>query len=507
MPAEQAGPNATRVLTRLSEKTLRVGLPGAFTYDGFHTVILPLLPEVAAQAALDRAVFAGGCAESSDTSVEVLQAEILNQYQQDFSAQWDGFLHDIRLAPITDLQGATLNLKDLASPDSALKRLLTAVVAETNLLRVVPEDAAAAPPGLIKAATKRLGKVGKLIKAGSKIAASSGDAAATGALPGTDVAAHFADLRGVVEEVDGQPPKLADVELAFSALANELQTVANSPTPEAIVETRGGLANFTGALVNVSASLPDPIDDWVAGIATDTIRVTQAAVVAQLNARWRADVLPFCTSATRGRYPFDQSSAIDVNVADFQRLFGPGGLIDKFTTDNLEQYVDTTARPWDGSTYQLDAATLAPFERARAIRDALFPGGAGPIMAFILEAKDLSPNASRITLNLDGQALAYFNSAVPPAKMVWPGPDGTNLITLSFAPVDGSPEVILSETGAWAWLRLIKKSRMSRTELPELFRLRLAASGFSADFDLRATSVDNPFDLTMFGSFSCPDKF
>ena len=53
-----------------------------------------------------------------------------------------------------------------------------------------------------------------------------------------------------------------------------------------------------------------------------------------------------CQSATAGRYPFDQSSAIDVNTQDFQRLFGPGGLIDGFTNDNLQAYIDTTVRPW-----------------------------------------------------------------------------------------------------------------------------------------------------------------
>ena len=509
IPAEKAGPNATRVLTRLSEKTLRVGLPGAFTYDGFHTTVLPLLPEVAAQAALDRAVFAGGCAESSDASVDVLQADILKLYQEDFIAQWDGFLHDIQLAPITDLQIATLNLKDLASPDSALKRLLTSVVEETNLIRVIIDDPAEAPPGLVAAATKRLGKVGKLIKAGSKIAASSGGGdSAPAVVPGTSVASHFVELRKMVEEVDGLPPLLADVELAFTALANELATVGNSPDPGAALLARGGLPQLTGALVNVSAALPEPINEWVAGIASDTIEGISDAVVAQLNARWRADVLPFCSAATKGRYPFDQGSAIDVNVADFQRLFGPGGLIDTFTNDNLLQYVDTAARPWVWrSDFGLDAATLAPFERSRSIRDALFAGGTGPVMVFNLTPTDLSPNASRVTLNVDGQPLVYFNDAGRPIPMTWPGPEGTNLITLSFAPVDGSPEAIASETGAWAWLRLIKKSKLSRTELPELFKLRLAVSGFSADFELRAASVENPFDLTMFGSFQCPEKF
>jgi type VI secretion system protein ImpL len=109
-------------------------------------VILPLIPEVAAQSALDRAVFAGGCAESSETSVPALEQDILKLYSDDFIAQWDGFLRDVRLAPITDLTVATANLKDLASPDSTLKRLLTAVVTETDLLAVPRNPRAAATP-------------------------------------------------------------------------------------------------------------------------------------------------------------------------------------------------------------------------------------------------------------------------------------------------------------------------------------------------------------------------
>ncbi len=34
-----------------------------------------------------------------------------------------------------------------------------------------------------------------------------------------------------------------------------------------------------------------------------------------------------------------------------------------------------------------------------------------------------------------------------------------------------------------------------------------AARGFSSSFDLRANSVENPFDLTMFSGFSCPVGF
>jgi type VI secretion system protein ImpL len=514
VPAEAGGPNAARVLTRLSGKTLRIGLPGAYTYAGFHEVILPLIPEVAAQAALDREVFAGGCAESSNTSVPQLELDILKLYSDDFIAQWDGFLRDVRLAPITDLATATANLKDLASPDSTLKRLLTAVVAETDLLFVPPEpeEGTDASAGIVKKATKSLGKLGSLVSKGSKAADKigvGGDAEEVATdPPGTAVAQHFAALKAVIAEVDGVPPLLTDAETALGALANELQTVAASPDPEAALLARGGLPQLTGQLANVAAILPDPVDDWLTGLAGDTISVTRDAVVAQLNARWKADVLPFCASATAGRYPFEAGSAIDVNTADFQRLFGPGGLIDAFTNTHLLQYVDTTVRPWQWrADFGLPAAQLQPFEQARSIRDGLFPGGAGPIMAFTLEPKDLSANAARVTLNLDGQTLTYFNSATRPQAMTWPGKDGTNLISLAFTPVDGAGEVMVSETGAWAWLRLIRKGNLGKTNLPELFNLTLAAGGFSARFELRAASVENPFDLSMFGSFKCPQGF
>ncbi len=93
--------------------------------------------------------------------------------------------------------------------------------------------------------------------------------------------------------------------------------------------------------------LPDPIDDWLGGIASDTGGLTEKAVTSELNAIWRADILPFCQAALNNRYPFSPDSAVDVNVKDFARLFGPGGLIDAFINDHLISYVDTTNTAMD----------------------------------------------------------------------------------------------------------------------------------------------------------------
>ncbi|RUX47866.1 type VI secretion system membrane subunit TssM, partial [Mesorhizobium sp. M7A.F.Ca.US.014.04.1.1] len=303
IPANFAGPNGSKVFARRSAKTLRVGISGAFTYAGFHDVILDRIDDVAAQAALDRAVFAGGCSENSETSVSALSEDILKPYYDDYIAQWDSFLRDMRLAPLTDLIVASENLKDLSSADSALKRRLTAVVQETELTR--SDDA---PAGDDKAAAKggskllgKLGKLGKIVKTGAKLLPRAGSASEVD-LTGNLVAEHFKPLKSTIAEVDGQPPALDAAVVALTALSNVLQTVTANPNPQDAIKKQGGLAELTGAVARQAQILPDPISSWLGGIAGDTSNLTQKAVTSELNAIWRADILPFCQAALNDRY-------------------------------------------------------------------------------------------------------------------------------------------------------------------------------------------------------------
>lgn len=508
VPAAFTGPNGGKVLSRRSGKTLRVGIGGAFTYQGFHDVILDRLEDVAGRAALDRSVFEGGCPESAETSVAVLSQDILKLYYEDFIAQWDAFLRDVRLVPLTDLPTATENLKDLSGADLSLKRLLTAVARETELDRTEDDedgggDNKAAKKGTSKVLSK-LGKVGKLVKTGAKFLPKPGGEEVN--TSGTIVAEHFKGIKSTVAEVDGQPPALDAAVAAMLQLSNMLQTVSASPNPQDAIKRQGGLAELTGAVASQAALLPDPVDDWLTGIASDTTGLTEQAVQTELNAIWRAEVLPFCEAALNDRYPFSAESTIDVNVSDFSRLFGPGGLIDGFINNHLISYVDTTSEPWKWrADFGLDSKALAAFQQARRIRDDLFPGGTGPVMNFTLEPKDLSPSATRVTLNVDGQSLVFFNNATRPQPMSWPGKDGTGVITLTFQPVDGA-EVMVTENGSWAWLRLLRKNKFAPTNLSDVYLLRLSAQGFYADFLLKAASVENPYNLQMFARFTCPTK-
>lgn len=209
-----------------------------------------------------------------------------------------------------------------------------------------------------------------------------------------------------------------------------------------------------------------------------------------------------------GRYPLTASSPSDISGEDFARVFGPGQLMDTFVTEQLKPFIDTSTRPWRWrADLGIDNKALAPFEQAAGIRAALFGAGSVPMMSFTLEPKDLTPQAGRVTLDLDGQTIVYFNSATRPQQMTWPGKDLTGVITLSCEPVDGSPGILATESGTWAWLRVLREGRLQATDLPELFKLRLSAQGYWADFDLRANSVENPFDLKMFANFTCPNRF
>jgi type VI secretion system protein ImpL len=48
--------------------------------------------------------------------------------------------------------------------------------------------------------------------------------------------------------------------------------------------------------------------------------------------------------------------------------------------------------------------------------------------------------------------------------------------------------------------------QFSGSSLPDVYRLGLAGRGHYADFELRASSVENPYSLEMFARFTCPEN-
>ena len=519
LPLDHAGPGAAQVLTRRSGRALNAGIPGAFTYDEFHATILPLLPDAAAGVAVEGWVL-GSSADNAleERQLAQLQDDILKLYYRDYIEIWELFLRDVTLQPIpADLRAAAAQLKPLAdTTNSPLKLVLQAALGETKLTVPPPEPegegegAGVDTKKAAKLGLKALGKVGakakkfaKLVKAGS-----GGAGGAEPEPPGRPVEEHFAQwLAPTVEGVGGAPGTLDTALTSLTILQQQLQDISLSPNPDQALAQQGGLAAVAGPVVAQAQALPEPLGPMLAGVAETLESAGNAGVRRQLNAVWRADVLPFCQQALAGRFPFERASGTDVALADFGRLLGPGGLIDQFTANQLASYVDTASRPWRWQVeLGIPNSALAAFEQARGIRDSLFAGGTTPQASFSLEPISLDAQSSRVALDLDGQQVVYNHGPTQPAGMQWPGPGGTNVVRLSFTPLGGSAPVAVAKQGTWSLFRLLQEAEFQRLDRPDLFNVTFRLGAHYASFRLQANSVANPFDLGRLSSFRCPGQ-
>lgn len=508
-PASAVRTSIGQVFERRSDESLRRGLPGAFTYDGFRATILPMVDDLSVQFQADGNLFGAGCPDYANITEDELKDGILELYFDAFIAQWDLLLSDIRLTAITDLRTAQNNLQDLASgDDSALFQLLAAIVRETHLTRSATEEDEnevneEVGRSIWALARRQLGAAGRQAGRVTALATGSDSGAEP---PGGRVARYYAPLRGMIESVNDEEPRILELDAALTTLSDQIIDIFNEADPEQELLVRGGMPALIGDLTRVGRGMPNPVDDWILALSDSAVATTRDAIIAQLDENWRSQYLAECRAATDG-FPFT-SSGNEVTLGDFQRVFGPGGDFDTFMEDSLDQYIDRSRNPWAWrQDFGLDPEALAPFEQARAIQRALFPQGSGPYFSFTLDPYDLQGGAQTVVLNVDGTRVSYSNADVSAERIEWPGPDRSEQVTLSFTPFAGGSDVIVTENGPWALLRIIDSGRLVQNGSQTVYRLFLFAGGYTATYDLRADSRTHPLDLALFSGFRCPEGF
>ena len=170
------GSQAGTVFTRASGAPLETGVPGLYTYDGYHELFAKRLPELVSRAQEDDAwvmgqtgpgqgVRAGQVGQAGQTgwataalgsaqkktadaasrliAVTPLMEDIRRQYLTEYAEQWARFLDDVRPVTGNNLAFDLNVLRQFAAPDSPLSRLARAALRETTLSRaidVIPDD-------------------------------------------------------------------------------------------------------------------------------------------------------------------------------------------------------------------------------------------------------------------------------------------------------------------------------------------------------------------------------
>jgi type VI secretion system protein ImpL len=502
-----AGPQAASVFRFKSNKPLTNGVPGLFTFRGYHDLFKKEVDSVATKFSVEESWVLDGersaKQRAEDLSKDKLGVEVKRLYLNEYADTWDAFLKDLTLLPAGDLQRSIQTTRILSAPDSPLSLLVKAASKETTLLREERVDNQSIVGRAVERAKTGKDDIERII--------------GTGVLPTTQprekleliVDNRFEPLRRLALNPNGQGP--APIDAMVIPLINELH-VALTGADAAI---RAGNAPAQSDTVNKlnaeSTRFPTPIREMLTTLSATSAAQSATMIRSTVTANADAAIGQFCRKAVAGRYPLTRGASQEVTPGDFAQLFAPGALMDEFFQRNLASMVDISTNPWsfkrsvDGAPAG-GAAALLSFQRAQVIRDVFFRGGTRtPQLSFSIKPIEMDAAVTQLSLDVDGQVLRYSHGPQLSQTMTWPGPRGSNQVRLQLTPQSTGGSGLLHE-GPWALHRFFDKVQITPGSSPERFIATMNVDGRKAVFEVIANSVQNPFALRSLSEFTCPSK-
>lgn len=478
--------------------TLRI--PGIYTKSGFTDVFLTQLAGVAGRLADDRWLI-GTTAEQSELDQELprLGPDLLERYDRDFAAAWNGALDRLKFQPMADDKEQFVALSAAGAPNSPITRLSEAIAQETTLTRAA--DAAANDPSR----SDGLAAIG-IERPGRKSNSRAGGMTTTAAVvPGASIEAQFRAFQLLVDGRPGQRPVDALVQ-NFRAIHQSLTIAAAAPTRAD--QTSANLQLQISNLRANASRVPGALQRMILAAAEDFEGDAARASLEQLRQSLANLVAGPCEEAIANRYPFAPSSPDDLSVADFTRVFGPGGLLDRYFAQNLAPYVDVSGKDWSWKQggnlgQELSSGALKPFQLAATIREAFFPlGGTTPTVNLTITPFSQNNDVDMALLNVNGQVVQSYQTGNSPVVIVWPGAMAAGQASIGLTPELAGRESAITFDGPWALKRLLDTATASAKD--DKTELRFVIGGRDVTYTMQANSPGNPFSLPAFSAFSCP---
>ncbi|WP_246687232.1 type VI secretion system membrane subunit TssM [Mesorhizobium sp. B2-5-9] len=505
--AAKAGPEAQLVFERADGGDLAdLDIPGLYTRDGFNRFFLPQLSRIAQILVNDQWVLGGGGEQGGiDQDLPKLGLELIDRYGKEFSAAWNGVLDQLMFKALLEDKPRYLALSALAAPDSPLAQLSTAIADETALTKdeMVEGQGGAAQEDLASMA-KGLAGIGLQI-AGGKSQSRAGSGSAVAHTAGASVEAQFRSFQSLVSGANGGRP-IDALTRNFRDIFQSLRLSADDPSQTERVNANLQLQIST-LRANVSR-LPKPLARMVNAAADEFAGSVAEASLANLNQNLDQTVTRACEEAVGGRYPFARDATQEISIADFARLFAPGGLIDRFFAQNLASLIDMSGQEW---TWRQDAraghdlakSTLKSFQSAAEIRSAFFPsGGSVPSVSMTITPSTLNGDADNAVLNIDGQTIQSSQTGNAPSTVTWPNSTASASASLTLMPQMPGRDSAIKFEGSWAFKRLLDKATITASG-----EARFVIGGRDVAYMIQTGPAANPFLLPALADFSCPKAF
>ncbi len=505
-PGEALGASGAPLFVRASGKPLTDGIPGLYTRAGFYKVVLPSLPTAVKQVASESWVL-GTNAQINPTGPQMvnLEHDVIALYTAGYIKAWDGMLADLNIAPLTSLGEAVRELYVLGSPQSPMRSLLASAAHQVALSVPPKPPAGAQAAGKVPALPAKLGGTAAQLKG-----LLGNQAGPPPPPPGQAVDNHFKALIDFVGTGPGAPID-TDIKL-INDLQQQLSQIAAAAPGSAPAPTLASGGDPGQLLTAAASQAPAPVSRWLPALAQSADALRGGGAKAQVAAAFNGSGGPgtLCQRAVDGRYPFFAGAASEIPLADFARLFAPGGLLDSFFNTQLRPFVNTsgpvwTVQPANGVPPPISAADVAEFQRASQIRDMFFAGGGTmPAVRFNITPVSLDPGAKEVSIDFGGVTVANTHGPVQSTPITWPGPSGMSLVRLVFDPASPGTTGVIEAHGPWALFRLFDQGNLTQTGSADRYTVTFQQGGRSASFDIRADSVLNPFDPAVLHQFRCP---
>lgn len=435
---------------------------------------------------------------------EQMQAQLQAMYFAEYGNAWQQFMRSVRYRPFGEARSAVRTLDELASTtDSPLLYLLAAVTEQTTFGELPGGGLASDAADAVAARANRAirGAIGRPTDAGLRsgenthpLARQFGGLHALGAQQAASGGAS-AELYQALESL-GQVSSVLGSAAADPAQAAEFAAAA-------LTQGGGGLDN---ALRAIRSGLRHLDADVRRTLFEQPVLTAWSGILGaaqrHLNDRWRDEVVQPFQATLAGRYPFDATSQQEAPLGDFERFFRPrDGTVALFYEQTLAPFLtrDGSPRAWEGRSIGLSGGALGALERARAIGEGVFSGGAlrldFELQADVPEREGGAPTPSQVFISIHGQDDAYrMGSYRPWTPFTWPGRPGA-LLTVSTQQGDLPAKQF---GGDWALFRLLQDAQVRRsgsTEYELRWPFRQPGSyTLVARYTLRARSTAAPFE-------------
>jgi type VI secretion system protein ImpL len=453
---------AQKVLSRASGAPVEAGVSALYA-RGAQAPLHRRVADTVRQLEREAPWVLGGAAETALTDAAArarLVESIESQLTMERLRAWDALVHDLRLPPAASLVAAAEQAQLLSRADSPLVAVLSAVLRDMG--PVLPEGGVVAD------------------------------------------APEVARLNALRAYVLGSPPGLEPVHAALGRVATQLASVDDAVSRKSPPPMVDGLRDLAAAATRA----PEPLRALLQQLAEHDAGLAFNALRDPWGRQLASDVVPACTQAIDGRYPFVRQASQEMTREEFVRTFGGGGVLDGWFQRTLAPWVDTGVRPW--TVRALPQAkvgdALLPFQRAHHIRQAFFLDGNRQFgVRMELRLLELDPSMGALLIDIDGHSLRFARDSRMSQPLTWPGP-GAGRVQLQATAPGGAPGAKYAFEGPWALMRLFDHVRVEPGSSSNRAVLVFDVEGRRAR--LEATSPQGALAILMpeLEQFQCPRR-